>query len=415
MDDMELMQEWVDHGSEDAFRSIVDRHVNLVYSTARRLVSNPHEAEEVTQTVFILLARKARSLSKETVMAGWLYRATRFAAAQMLRTESRRHQRLEDLSKMDPTKPDSVWKQIAPLLEEAMSHLGQTDRDAVVLRFMEERSLQEVGQALGLSEEAARKRVHRAVEKLRSIFSRRGIAASSGLLMAALSASAAQAAPAGLATSVAATAIGKSAILATSTSTLVKGTIKLMAWTKLKTAAVTGAVVLAGGVTTVIVHQSLEQKSKTTSVETMGVANQPTGWRAELKSGKLTPDQEQQIAKIGCVDNLKQASAALKKWAAAHDQTFPRDLNSLQIYLASPMYLTCPGDDARTEETEWTNFRPSNVSYVMVSPGAKDNRLNLIVVKCPIHGHVALGEGRVFQGDYIKQQGMQITKQNTLE
>ena len=286
MDDMELMQEWVDHGSEDAFRSIVDRRINLVYSTARRLVSNPHEAEEVTQTVFILLARKARSLSKETVMAGWLYRATRFAAAQMLRTESRRHQRLEELSKMDPTKPDSVWKQIAPLLEEAMSHLGQTDRDAVVLRFMEERSLQEVGQALGLSEEAARKRVHRAVEKLRSIFSRRGIAASSGLLMAALSASAAQAAPAGLATSVAATANGKSAILAISTSTPLKGTIKLMAWTKLKTAAVTGAIVLAGGVTILIVHRSSEQKA----VETMGVANPPTGWRAELKSGKLTPD-----------------------------------------------------------------------------------------------------------------------------
>ena len=79
------------------------------------------------------------------------------------------------------------------------------------------------------------------------------------------------------------------------------------------------------------------------------------------------------------------------------------------------MYLTCPGDGANTEETEWTNFRPSNVSYVMVSPGAKDNRLDLIVVKCPIHGHVALGEGRVFQGDYIKQQGMQITNQNTLE
>src|SRR6266571_3766168 len=411
MDDMELMQEWVDHGSEDAFRSIVDRHVNLVYSTARRLVSNPHEAEEVTQTVFILLARKAHSLSKETVMAGWLYRATRFAAAQMLRTESRRHQRLEDLSKMDPTKPDSVWKQIAPLVEEAMSHLGQADRDAVVLRFMEERSLQEVGDALGLSEEAARKRVHRAVEKLRTIFSRRGIAASSGLLMAALSASAAQAAPAGLAMSVAATAIGKGAVLATSTSTLVKGTIKLMAWTKLKTAAVTGAIVLAGGVTILIVHRSSEQKA----VETIGVANQPTGWRAELKSRKLTPDQKQQVAKIGCVDNLKQASAALKKWAAAHDQTFPRDLNSLQEYLSSPMYLTCPGDDAKTEVTEWTNFRPSNVSYVMVSPGAKDNRLNLIVVKCPIHGHVALAEGRVFQGDYIKQQGMQITKQNTLE
>src|SRR5687767_14435642 len=99
MDDMELLREWANHDSQDAFRRIVDRHVNLVYSTARRLVSNQHEAEEVTQTVFILLARKARGLSKETVMAGWLYRATRFVAAQMIRTESRRHQRLENLSK----------------------------------------------------------------------------------------------------------------------------------------------------------------------------------------------------------------------------------------------------------------------------------------------------------------------------
>src|SRR5919109_3025097 len=263
-----------------------------------------------------------------------------------------------------------------------MSHLGQADRDAVVLRFMEKRSLQEVGQALGLTEEAARKRVHRAVEKLRGAFRRRGIATSSGLLMAALSASSAQAAPPGLATSVAATVIGKGAVLATSTSTLAKGTLKLMAWTKLKTVAVTGAVVLAGGVATVVVHQSLRQKP--TSVQTQGVANQPTGWRAELKSGKLTPDQKQQVAKMGCLDNLKQASAAIKKWAAAHDQTFPRDLNSLQEYLSSPMYLTCPGDSAKTEETKWTNFLPGNVSYVMVSPGAKDNRPNLVVVKCPI-------------------------------
>jgi len=207
MDDMELLRAWTARGSEDAFRILVDRHINLVYATARRLVFSPHEAEEVTQTVFILLARKANRLSGQTVLAGWLHRATRFTVAQMLRAESRRRQRIEKFSNMDPMQASSVWERIEPLLEEAMSRLGPVDRDAVILRFMDGKSLQEVGNALGLNEDAARKRVHRAVENLRGIFAQRGVVTTSALLATALSASAAPATPPGLAVSVATAAL----------------------------------------------------------------------------------------------------------------------------------------------------------------------------------------------------------------
>src|SRR5262249_40445043 len=162
---------------------------------------------------------------------GWLYRTTCFAAAQLARAEGRRQQRLERLANMDSREHDSVWEQIVPLLEAAINKLNRTERDAVLLRFMEGQSFDAVGQVLGMSEEAARKRVHRAVEKLRTIFARHGVTTSSGLLMAAMSANALETVPTHLAASVALGAIGKGAALTTATSSLVKGTIKLMAWT----------------------------------------------------------------------------------------------------------------------------------------------------------------------------------------
>ena len=100
MDDLELIKEWTDRGSDDAFRSLVERHVNLVFSVARRSVPTPHQAEEITQTVFIILARKAHTLSCQTILAGWLYRTARYAAAQLLRAESRR-QHHHGLATMD--------------------------------------------------------------------------------------------------------------------------------------------------------------------------------------------------------------------------------------------------------------------------------------------------------------------------
>src|SRR6476659_9385826 len=133
MDDNELLRQWVERVSDEAFRQVVERHINLVYSAARRMVRSPERAQEVAQTVFIILSRKAHRLRSQVVLTGWLYRTTRHAAAQMLRSEGRRQHRHDELMKFDEGNSESVWEQIGPHLEEALSRLGQTDRDAILL------------------------------------------------------------------------------------------------------------------------------------------------------------------------------------------------------------------------------------------------------------------------------------------
>ncbi|MFZ0828665.1 MAG: sigma-70 family RNA polymerase sigma factor [Verrucomicrobiia bacterium] len=245
LDDIELLAQYARDQSEVAFAALVTRHVNLVYSTALRSAGNVHAAEEITQAVFIILARKARNLSPRTILSGWLYHTARLTAANFLRTEIRRQHREQEAymqSLLNVPEPD-VWPQIAPLLDAAMARLGEKDRNAVVLRFFENKSLGEVGQALGASEDAAKMRVNRALEKLRKFFARRGAVLPVALIAGAVSANSVHAAPAGMAISVTATA-AKGSAAAASTLTLVKGALKLMAWTKMKTAAVAGAVIL---------------------------------------------------------------------------------------------------------------------------------------------------------------------------
>ena len=150
---------------------------------------------------------------------------------------------------------NEAWLQIAPILDDAISRLGQRDRDAIVLRFFENKSLGEVGAALGASEDAAKMRVNRALEKLRKIFSKRGVSSTTAIIAGAVSANSVQAAPVGLAKTISAVAIAKGAAAGGSTLTLVKGALKIMAWTKMKTAIVAGVVMLlaAGTVTTCVV------------------------------------------------------------------------------------------------------------------------------------------------------------------
>src|ERR1700733_11714401 len=157
-DDMELVRQYAAHQSESAFAALVSRHANLVYSASLRVVRDPQLAEEVTQAVFIILARKAGSLDAKTILPGWLYRAAGYTSQSALKGEYRRQRREQEAymqSILDEAGTDAAWKQMSPLLEEAMLRLGQTDRDALVLRFFEGRSLNEVGAALGASEEAA--------------------------------------------------------------------------------------------------------------------------------------------------------------------------------------------------------------------------------------------------------------------
>ena len=249
--DQELLREYSERHSEDAFRALVDRHVGLVHGVARRQTRDEHLAEEVTQAVFILFARKASTLKAETLLAGWFYRTTRFVALHALRTERRRQFHEGEFATMDTTRSDSVWEQVSPHLEEVMSRLGETDRNAVVLRFFQGRSFAEVAQALGTTEAAAKMRVSRTIEKLRGLFGRRGITVPSAMLAAALTAHGVHAAPVGLAANVTSVALSQSHLATASALTLVIGATKLMAWNKVKTviAACIVALLLGGGVT----------------------------------------------------------------------------------------------------------------------------------------------------------------------
>lgn len=263
--DMELVVEYARSGSEEAFSALVARHINLVYSVALRRVGDAHQAEEICQAVFLLLARKAGKLSPGTVLAGWLYETARLTTANYWRAEYRRRRREQEAhmqSRLEPSEAEpDAWAHIVPLLEQAMAQLTPPDRDAVVLRFFQAKSFHEVGASLGTSEDAAKMRVGRALEKLRKIFARRGVALSAAALGAALATNSVQAAPAGLAASVGAAAL-KGAAATTSKFILIKTTFKIMAWTKAKTAIVIGAgILLAGGGATLTVEHLLEQRS----------------------------------------------------------------------------------------------------------------------------------------------------------
>jgi uncharacterized protein (TIGR03435 family) len=256
LNDHDLLASYAREGSEAAFAKLVERHVSLVYSVAWRVVTNGHAAEEITQAVFIILAQKAGRISPQTIISGWLHETARLTAANYLRGEIRRQKR-EQEAYMQSTEnqPESeVWPLIAPQLDEALGRLSERDRNAIVLRYFENKSLREVGAAIGAKEDAAKMRVNRALERLRRIFSGRGITFSAGAIAGAVAANSVQAAPAGLSQTISAIAVVKGAAAGSSTLTLVKGAVKIMAWTKAKSAAVAGAVVLlVTGTTTVTV------------------------------------------------------------------------------------------------------------------------------------------------------------------
>jgi RNA polymerase sigma factor (sigma-70 family) len=199
--DAQLLQQYARDGSQAAFGELVSRHLGLVYSVAVRQVTDTHLAEDVTQMVFANLARKARVLPDRVVLPGWLHRDTCFTALEVLRKERRRRAREELALRMSPADPNSPGggEGLLPLLDEALNHLHPTDRDAILLRFFEQRSLKEVGLALHLGEDATRKRVERALDKLRVWLVRRGISTTAAALSAAVTGLAPQAAPAGLA------------------------------------------------------------------------------------------------------------------------------------------------------------------------------------------------------------------------
>jgi RNA polymerase sigma factor (sigma-70 family) len=259
--DSELLRRFARTNSQDAFAELVERHVNLVYSAALRQVNgDAHLAQDVAQTVFADLARKAGLLSRRERLTGWLYTSAHFAAAKIVRGENRRRGREEkfmrestdenvpEVGRVTPCAPD--WEKLRPSLDEAMHELKETDREAVLLRYFENQPFVEVGAKLGLNENAARMRVERALEKLRGIFTRRGVTTATALA-SVISANAVQIAPANLAAALTTASI---ATAGTGTFTL----LKIMTATKLKLGI--SALVVAGATTAFVVQHQAQEK-----------------------------------------------------------------------------------------------------------------------------------------------------------
>jgi RNA polymerase sigma factor (sigma-70 family) len=281
-EDLSLLREYAWNNSEEAFAALVTRHVNLVYSVALRQVRDPNLAGEITQAVFIILARKADSLGNKMILSGWLCRTARYASANALTIQRRRRHREREAymqSALNEAEPahEETWYQIAPLLNDAMEQLGRKDHDALVLRFFENKTFAEAGTSLGASEDAAKMRVNRALEKLRKFFTKRGVSSTTAIIAGAISANSVQAAPVALAKSVTAVAIAKGVAASGSTLTLIKGALKIMAWTKAKnTSVICLILILVGGIAVVVLKMRRAQlEAKTANSYTRGHLSNP--------------------------------------------------------------------------------------------------------------------------------------------
>ncbi|HYG21847.1 MAG TPA: sigma-70 family RNA polymerase sigma factor [Verrucomicrobiae bacterium] len=290
-----LLQAYAERGDETAFRELVDRYADLVYSAAlRRLNGNATEALDVTQTVFTDLARKARSVQNADCLGGWLYRHTGFVASTMVRTKQRRQLREREAAQMNAPdeSTDTLWQELAGQLDASIDELDPTDRRAILLRFFERRDFRSVGTALGLTDDAAQKRVSRALDKLRELLLQRRVNLSAALLGTLLAGKAVSAAPAGLSALVSRNALAGAAVAGIG---LGLGNLSISLWTKLSV----GAIVLTAAVWLAVSYSSSFSAGparqgiatatfETAAVEAVAAANVPVA-AAQPSEGTKAP------------------------------------------------------------------------------------------------------------------------------
>jgi RNA polymerase sigma factor (sigma-70 family) len=238
--DAELLARYVRDGSQAAFAQIVSRYSNLVYAAAMRQVRDPHVAEDVAQAVFIVLSRRASSARADR-LAVWLLRATRYCVLDAIKKQTRRLRYEKEAAMLSQTSDEGreeSLREVSDYLDEALSHLRRRESTALALRFLQDKPMEDVAEALGVSVDAAQKIVSRSLVKLRNIFQRRGVILPGAVLAAVLTQESAKAAPAALFTSSASASASASA----SHISIAKGAIHMMLWTQIKTAAAIAAV-----------------------------------------------------------------------------------------------------------------------------------------------------------------------------
>ena len=259
MDDLRWLAEYVENGSEQAFEQLVNRHIHLVYSAALRQVRNRDVADDVVQAVFIALARRAPKLRRESSLAPWLLLTTRYIALDALRAQTRRQRHETKAAEMAQeasrqSEDESLWEKMAPHLDAALASLNVQDRTAVTLRYFQQMSLKEVAEATGVSDEAARQRLHRATVRLRAFFVRQGLTMPLASIGPIIAQHAIRTAPSGLAASATSAATGGksasagAATLAKSFLNSSKAKVLLMAISKTKVIVAAAALIaLSGG------------------------------------------------------------------------------------------------------------------------------------------------------------------------
>ena len=331
--DQQLLHDYTEHRSETAFVELVRRHVDFVCSAALRMVRDAHLAEDVTQGVFVALAQNARQLTERPVLSGWLHRTAQNIAANAVRSDVRRRVREQEAATMNEllsSAPDASWEHIAPQLDAALGELSESDRDALLLRYFERKSAQEMAQILGLSDEAAQKRVNRAVERLRDYFSKRNVTIGASGLAVLISANAVQAAPIGLAATISAAAV--LAGTAVHTSTVIAAT-KTIAMTIIQKTFITATLAVVAGAGIYEAHQAaqLREQNQTLQQQQAPLAEQLT---------KLQADNERlsnQIAQVKDSQVLSKAqfNELLKlRGQAGVAQTYSRELAKLKSTLS---------------------------------------------------------------------------------
>lgn len=260
--DAQLLRAYAERRSDAAFAELVRRHIDLVHSAARRMVGDAHLAEDVTQATFLALAKNAAPLSERPVLAGWLHRTAQNIAAQTVRTDVRRRVREQEAAVMNEllaASPEADWEQIAPHLDAALGELTESERDAVMLRYFQRQTARDMAQTLGISDEAAQKRVRRAVDRLREFLAKRGVTVGASGLAVVISANAVQAAPVGLALTITSAATLAGTTLAT-TATITA--TKAIAMTTLQKTVVAATITVLAGAGIYEAHQASQLREQ---------------------------------------------------------------------------------------------------------------------------------------------------------